>query len=208
MDDIIPADKRAKGLGLQANILQSCFLRNDGNGKFTMVPLPAAAQVSVINGMIAEDFDGDGTLDVLMNGNDFGTDISIGRYDALNGLLLKGNGNGGFMPLSIQQSGIYIPGNGKALVQLAGSKGNYLVAASQNRGAVKIFEMKGKTQLITINPDDRMAIIHFKNGQMRKEEFYCGSSFLSQSAPFISVTSEMSAVDITNNAGKTRKISF
>jgi hypothetical protein len=208
MDDIVPANKRTNALRLQANTMQSCFLQNDGNGKFTLIPLPAAAQVSVINGMIADDFDGDGHLDVLMNGNDFGTDISIGRYDALNGLLLKGDGKGGFTPLSIQQSGIYIPGNGKALVKMAGNKGNYLVAASQNRDAVKIFELNTKAQLLPINPDDRMAIIRFTNGQMRKEEFYFGTSFLSQSSRFISVTPAVSAVEITSNAGDTRKISF
>lgn len=208
MDDLIPADKRSNALQLQANMLQSCFLQNDGNGKFTLLPLPLEAQVSVINGMIADDFDGDGNLDVLINGNDFGTDISIGRYDALNGLLLKGDGNGRFFPLSIQQSGIYIPGNGKALVKLAGSKGNYLVAASQYRDAMKVFELKTTPQLIKINPDDRMAILHYKNGKVCKEEFYYGSSFLSQSARFISITPAISAVDITNNAGSTRKISF
>jgi hypothetical protein len=208
MDDIIPPAKRTNALRLQANMLQSCFLRNDGHGKFTMIPLPAAAQVSVINGMIADDFDGDGHLDVLINGNDFGTDISIGRYDALNGLLLKGDGLGGFSPLSIQQSGIYIPGNGKAFVKMAGSQGNYLVAASQNRDAIKIFELNRKVQLVTINPDDRMVIIHYKNGRIRKEEFYFGSSFLSQSARFISVTSAIASVDITNNAGFMRSIRY
>jgi hypothetical protein len=208
IDDIIPQNKRTDALRLQANMLQSCFLRNDGNGKFTLIPLPPAAQVSVINGMIADDFDGDGNLDVLLNGNDFGTDISIGRYDALNGLLLEGDGKGGFSPLSILQSGIYIPGNGKALVKMAGSKGNYLVAASQHRDALKIFELKRRSRLVTIGPDDRMAIIHFKNGTIRKEEFYYGSSFLSQSSRFISVTEAMSSVDITNNAGEIRKITF
>ncbi|MBO9202080.1 MULTISPECIES: VCBS repeat-containing protein [Niastella] len=208
MTDIIPADKMATALRLHANMLQTCFLRNDGNGKFTMIPLPVTAQMSVINGMITEDFDGDGNLDVLMNGNDFGTDISIGRYDAFNGLSLKGDGKGGFTPLSIQQSGIYIPGNGKALVKMAGSKGNYLVAASQNRNEMKIFEQTKKTQLVKVNPDDRMAILHFINGQNRKEEFYYGSSYLSQSARFIAVTSAISAVDITDNAGKMRKITF
>jgi hypothetical protein len=173
-----------------------------------MIPLPLAAQVSVINGMIADDFDGDDNLDVLMNGNDFGTHISIGRYDALNGLLLKGDGNGGFEPLTIQQSGIYIPGNGKALVKIAGSKGNYLVAASQNRDHVKLFELNARMQLIKTNPDDRVAIIHFKNGKIRKEEIYYGSSFLSQSGRFISVTNHVSSIDITNLAGKSRKISF
>ena len=208
IDDIIPGNIKSAALRLEANMLQTCFLRNDGNGKFTMIPLPAAAQVSVINGMIADDFDGDGNLDVMLNGNDFGTHISIGRYDALNGLLLKGDGNGGFAPLTIQQSGIYIPGNGKALVKLAGNKGNYLVAASQNRGDVKLFELNRNTQLIKVNPDDRMAIIHFKNGKIRKEELYYGSSFLSQSARFISITENVSFIDITDHAGKTRKISF
>jgi hypothetical protein len=208
MDDLIPADKRSSSLQLQANTLQSCFLQNDGNGKFTLLPLPLEAQVSVINGMIADDFDGDGNLDVLVNGNDFGTDISIGRYDALNGLLLKGDGNGHFFPLSIQQSGIYIPGNGKALVKLAGSKGNYLVAASQYRDAMKVFELKTTPQLLKINPDDRMAILHYTNGKVRKEEFYYGSSFLSQSARFISITPTISAVEITNNTGSKRKIYF
>ncbi len=122
MDEIFPPDKREGAIRLKANMLQSCFIRNDGGGKFTMIPLPKQAQVSVLNGMVADDFDGDGNLDVLINGNDYGTEVSIGRYDALNGLLLKGDGNGGFSPLSILQSGIYIPGNGKALVKLSGSR--------------------------------------------------------------------------------------
>lgn len=208
MDDIIPESKRATALRLKANTLQSCFIRNDGNGKFTMIPLPLLAQVSAINGMIGDDFDGDGNLDLLINGNDYGTHISIGRYDASNGLLLKGDGNGGFVPLTIQQSGIYIPGNGKALIKLEGSNGNYLVAASQNKDRVKLFELDRKTKQIRMNADDRVAVIHFKNGKIQKEEFYYGSSFLSQSARFISITEEVSSVDVTDNSGKTRKISF
>ena len=75
-----------------------------------MIPLPKEARgFPTLNGMLADDFDGDGNLDVLINGNDFGTEVSIGRYDALNGLLLNGDGAGGFSSLSIQQSGIYIP---------------------------------------------------------------------------------------------------
>lgn len=208
LDEIISPDKRATALRLKANTLESCFFRNDGNGKFTMIPLPSLAQVSVLNGMVADDFDRDGHLDVLINGNDFGTDISIGRYDALNGLLLKGDGQGKFLPLTIQQSGIYIPGNGKALVKIAGRNGNYMVAASQNKDYLKLFESNTKMKFIKINPDDRVAILHLKNGQMRKEEFYYGSSFLSQSSRFISITPDISSVDITDQSGKTRKISL
>ena len=173
-----------------------------------MIPLPMEAQVSTVNGMLADDFDGDGNLDVLINGNDFGTEVSIGRYDALNGLLLKGDGSGRFSPLSIQQSGIYIPGNGKALVKLSGSSGNYLVAASQNKDALKLFELKRKVKVLQIKPSEVSALIRFKNGKTEKREFYYGSSFLSQSARFININENVSGVMIFDTKGDQRVIQF
>jgi hypothetical protein len=158
--------------------------------------------------MIADDFDADGNLDVLINGNDFGTHISIGRYDALNGLLLKGDGSGKFSPLTIQQSGIYIPGNGKALVKMIGPNDSYIVAASQNQDRIKFFELKKKPSVVKMNSDDRVAMLHFSDGKIQKEESYYGSSFLSQSTRFISVTPRVSSIEITNQSGKTRMISF
>ena len=104
-----------------------------GEENLQVIPLPKEAQFSVINGMVVDDFDGDGNLDVLMNGNDYSTSVGIGQYDAFYGLLLKGDGDGGFKPLSMLQSGVCIPGNGKALVKLTGPKDKYLVAASQRR---------------------------------------------------------------------------
>ena len=98
MDDILSPEQRKGALRLKANYFQSSFLRNDGNGKFTAIPLPEQAQVSVLNGMVVEDFDGDGNLDVVMNGNDYGTEVGQGQYDALNGLVLKGDGKGNFKP--------------------------------------------------------------------------------------------------------------
>jgi len=208
MDEIFPAAKREGAIRLKANMLQSCFLRNDGDGKFTMISLPKAAQISTINGMVADDFDGDGNLDVLISGNDFGTEVSIGRYDALNGLLLKGDGSGRFSPLSIQQSGIYIPGNGKALVKLSGSSDTYLVAASQNRDALKLFELKRKVKVVQIKSSDVSAIIKFKNGKTEKREFYYGSSFLSQSARSVNINENVASLIILDNKRERRIIQF
>ncbi|HEY6977724.1 MAG TPA: VCBS repeat-containing protein, partial [Chitinophagaceae bacterium] len=208
MEEIFPAAKREGAIRLKVNMLQSCFLQNDGDGKFAMIPLPKAAQISTINGMVADDFDGDGNLDVLINGNDFGTEVSIGRYDALNGLLLKGDGSGGFSPLSIQQSGIYIPGNGKALVELTGSSGKYLVVASQNRDALKLFELKRRGKVIRIKPSEVSAIIKFKNGRTEKREFYYGSSFLSQSARTININENIESLTIFDDKGERRSIRF
>ena len=208
MGEIFPSDKMKGAIRLEANMLQSCFIQNDGNGKFTIMPLPQAAQISVLNGMIADDFDGDGNLDVVINGNDYSTEVSIGRYDALNGLLLKGNGKGGFTPLSILQSGIYIPGNGRALVKLQSAKEGYLVAASQYMDSLRVFELRRKTNGIQIKPDDIYALIKYTSGATEKREFYYGTSFLSQSARFLTIDENVSSVLITGSTGKIRKISF
>ncbi|CAN5391314.1 VCBS repeat-containing protein [soil metagenome] len=208
MGDILTPEQSKGALRLKASSSQSCFFRNEGNGKFTIIPLPNAAQVSAINGMVVDDFDGDGNLDVMINGNDFGTEVGVGRYDALNGLLLKGDGKGNFKPQSILQSGFYIPGDGKALVKLQDNKGNYMLAASQNRGSLKVFQLKGKVNNIRLKPDDESAIITYKNGAKQKQEFYYGSSFLSQSGRFVTVNKGVKQIVITNNRGQGRTLSF
>jgi ASPIC and UnbV/FG-GAP-like repeat len=208
MDSVLTPEMRKGAIRLKANMLQSCYLQNEGNGKFTMMPLPIEAQVSQLNGMVVDDFDGDGNLDVAINGNDYGTDITTGRYDALNGLILKGDGKGHFKPLTIQQSGIYIPGDGKALVKLQGAKGNYLLAASQNRDVLKVFELKRAVQIVKLQPLDVYATIKYKSGTTGKQEFYNGTSFLSQSGRFFNIDKTMESVTITDSYGHSRKIAI
>jgi hypothetical protein len=208
MDELLTPEQRQGALRLKANMLQSCFLRNDGAGKFTMIALPNPAQVSAMNGMVVDDFDGDGNLDVLINGNDFATSIGIGRYDGFNGLLLRGDGTGHFSPLSMLQSGVCIPGDGKALVKLTGAGDQYLIAASQNRGFLKLFKMNNQRRILRVNPGDRFALLTFTNGKIQKQELNQGSSFLSQSASFISLGDSVSSVRITDRKGVVKFISF
>ncbi|MDB5155264.1 MAG: RNA-binding protein [Mucilaginibacter sp.] len=206
MDQVITPEMRKGALRLKANIMQSVYLRNDGKGKFTIIPLPVQAQLSQLCGMSVDDFDGDGNPDVIINGNDYGTELTTGRYDAFNGLMLKGDGKGDFKPLTILQSGIYIPGNGKALVKLIGAHNKYLLAASQNRDVMKIFELKKDAHPVKLQPVDMYAIITYKNGKITKQEFYYGDSFLSQSSRFINVDHTMASVSITDDYGHTRNI--
>jgi hypothetical protein len=208
MDSLFPANERKGALQIHANYFSSAFIRNDGKGRFTIVPLPTPAQFSVLNGLTVGDYDGDGNLDVLINGNDYGTEPIIGRYDALNGLLLKGDGKGNFTPLSILKSGIYIPGDGKSLVQLRSSKGQLLVAASQNKGALKVFELKRNERMIPLLPFDESAVIHYKDGKKQLREIEYGSSFLSQSGRFLTIDNNVVSVDIKNNKGQTRRLNF
>ena len=208
MDKLFSKEQMQNALILRANNFSSSYFRNDGNSHFTLFPLPVQAQISLLNGMTVDDFDGDGNLDFLINGNDWGTEVTVGRYDALNGLLLMGNGHGGFIPQSITESGIFIPGNGKALVKLRSGKGRYLIAAAQNRGPLKIFELNRNVDFVSIKPDEVSAAIDYKNGNSEKAEFYYGSSFLSQSARFLSTENQVKSVTLYNSKGMQRKVSF
>jgi hypothetical protein len=206
LDQVLTPEQRKNALRLKANMLQSCYLRNEGGGKFTVIPLPKEAQVSTINGMVVDDFDGDGNPDVLINGNDFGTSIGIGRYDAFNGCLLKGDGAGGFKALSMLQSGIYIPGNGRALVKLQSGGGEYLVAASQNKGDLKLYALNKKAGSVPVRSDDVRAVISLRNGRQEKRELYYGSSFLSQSSRNIMAGPRVLQIEITNAKGQHRTV--
>jgi hypothetical protein len=202
IDSMFTQAELKNALILEANYFTSSYLKNIGNGRFQLIPLPAQAQYSCINGMLVDDFNGDGNLDVLMNQNDYGTEVSVGRYDAGNGLLLTGDGKGDFLPLSILKSGLYIPGNGKALVKIKNPSGKTIIAASQNKGNLKVFEWKAKQKSIALKPLDVSAIITYKNGKKQKRETNYGASFLSQSARFLNITDDVLSVQITDSKGR------
>ena len=134
--------------------------------------------------------------------------LELARYDAFNGLLLKGDGAGGFKPLSILQSGIYIPGNGKALVKLSRGPGKISYCSQSEQRRFGLIRIKNKQRIVSISPGDRFAMLTFNNGKIQKQELNQGSSFLSQSASFLSVGDSVTSVRITDNHGSVKNISF
>jgi hypothetical protein len=204
MEQVLGPEERKDALILTANDFRSCLLKNEGHGRFTFVPLPMQAQVSVVNAMLAEDVDGDGNLDLLLSGNDYSTEPSVGRYDAFNGLYLKGDGKGGFKPLSILESGLYLPGDQKALVRLRGAGGKCMIAASSYRGPLQLFAMKRRRTMISLQPGETTVRIVYRDGSARKEEVGYGSSFLSQSGRFTTAAGAVDRVEISDDKGKVR----
>ena len=201
------ADEMKGALILHANNFKSCYIKNNGGGKFELVPLPAIAQLGPLNGMIADDFNSDGNLDVVIIGNDYGNEVTDGRYDGVNGLTLLGDGQGNFITQTILQSGFFVPGDAKALIKLRGPDNNYLVAASQNRGPLKLFNHKSPNQkLISLQPLDVSVLVMYKNGKKQKREVNYGSSFLSQSSRFLNVDNNVVSVEIKDTKGTMRKI--
>ena len=195
-------------LVLRANNFSSCYIQNNGNNKFELKSLPPMAQLAPLYGMVADDFNDDGKLDIAMCGNDYGNEVSAGRYDAMNGLLLLGDGKGNFKPEPITQSGLFINGDAKALISVSGLNNTYFLAASQNRGPLKFFRMRKKTSVIKANANDVYAIIQLKNGKTRKQEFYYGTSHLSQSSRFLSAGDAVKSIQIFNNKGQQRLVNF
>ncbi|MDP6752923.1 MAG: FG-GAP-like repeat-containing protein [Verrucomicrobiota bacterium] len=78
------------------------------------VPLPTEAQWAPGFGVVAADFDGDRQLDLFLAQNFFATNPEYSRCDAGRGLLLLGDGRGGFRPLPSSESGIMAYGEQRA----------------------------------------------------------------------------------------------
>ena len=206
-DNFLTQEERKKATQLDINYCASVYIENTGNGTFKTKPLPMIAQFSPINGMMVEDFDKDGNLDVLLVANDFGNETSTGRYDASNGLLLKGNGKGDFTPLTQSATGFYVSGNARGLVQFTNKNGRRIIVASQNRGALKTFgQSSTPLKWIPLQSNDSYAIIGHKDGKTCRQELYYGSSFLSQSVRKLSLTGQETSVEIIDFKGKKRKV--
>lgn len=204
--ELFTPEELLKAQKLTANYFSSAFIENKGQGKFAIHKLPQIAQIAPINGMIAEDVNGDGFLDIIACGNDFGNEVGNGRFDALNGIILLGDGKGNFNPMPLQQSGFFVPGNAKALVKLRGPENKYLIAAAQNRAALKTFRITSPVSIFPLLPADKDVYYTLKNGSVRKEETNYGSSFLSQSARFICSSPAITKIEVVNAKGERRQL--
>lgn len=149
--DLFTKEEFAGTIKSSANYFLSSYIHNLGAGKFEIIPLPAAAQLGPVFGIITGDFNKDGNLDILLCGNDYGAEVSNGRLDGLNGLVLLGHGKEGFSSLSLLQSGIYIPGDGRSVVTLHDPSGRQLFIASQNKGLLNTYALKTTPSSVSNN---------------------------------------------------------
>ena len=124
----------------------SCWIENLGNGSFTFHALPLNAQLAPVNCILPVDIDQDGHIDLIMAGNEYQTAVSTGRYDASYGLVLKGDGRGGFIPMSYSGSGLILDGDIKALQLISVRGKENLLLAAVNDSRLKIFRMNTESK--------------------------------------------------------------
>jgi len=99
--------------------------------------LPMQAQISAVNGIVLQDFDHDGKMDLLIAGNFYPFRVQQGPLDAGMGLFLKGDGQGGFVPVPNMQTKLFMLGDIRNITALRSAAGTLIVAV-KNQGPVQI----------------------------------------------------------------------
>ena len=127
----------------EARQLASLVFLNRG-ARFEARPLPLEAQLAPAFGLAVADFDGDGREDLFVAQGFFGTRPEDGRLDAGRGLVLLGDGRGGFTAMSGAESGVVIYGEqrGAAVADYDGD-GRPDLVVTQHGGATQLLRNVG-----------------------------------------------------------------
>ena len=136
LKDIFTAEELKDTGHLQANYLKTAYFEAGANGKFHEKALPLQAQFSPIFTITAVDYNKDGNEDLLLCGNINHARLRFGKADANFGVLLTGDGKGGFSYVPQQQSGFHIWGDVRSVVEV-----NNSLLFGINQKAVKAYKV-------------------------------------------------------------------
>jgi hypothetical protein len=193
LHEILGREALAKASLRQANELNSGVLLSQPSGGFSFAPLPRAAQISPVQGMVAADFDGDGNGDLLLANNDYSPIPARGRWDGGLGWLLLGDGRGGFNPMPADRSGWLVPGNAKglALIDLDSDACPDAIVTRNNQSTLAFRNAPAKDTLYLAlrlrgrggNPTAVGARVTLEgsDGALQVAEIYAGGGYASQS---------------------------
>jgi len=130
--DVFPQKDLADAVVRNAYTFATTLVKNNGNGTFTLVPLPTEAQIAPVYGVLASDVDGDGKPDLLLAGNFDGVKPEIGKMSAGYGMYLRGDGKGHFTPERELESGFFVPGQARDIQRVRTRTGSVYVVARNN----------------------------------------------------------------------------
>ncbi|MEM7656137.1 MAG: FG-GAP-like repeat-containing protein, partial [Bacteroidota bacterium] len=138
LESIYGERKLNTSLQYQAETFASVCLQPKADGGFAVRPLPNEAQVSSINVSLAEDFDQDGQLELLIAGNLYTSEVETPRNDAGVGLLMKGNLAEGWQVMPSKESGVMLPYDVKDMVSLNRPDGSRWIVVACNDDQLRL----------------------------------------------------------------------
>ena len=207
LERTLSKEERDSAFVAQAVTLASSYLENRGGGQFALRPLPIAAQIAPVFGMLAGDYDGDGKLDALLVGNSYASETQAGWDDASIGAMLLGDGAGRFRVMNGAASGFFVDGDARAVAEVLVDEHRSLVLATQNHDSLRVFvPTRTGARKVRLAPLDAYALLTRADGATRRQELYYGSSYLSQSSRYLSVSPGVVKAVVFDTRGQSREL--
>ncbi|MFK5972119.1 MAG: VCBS repeat-containing protein [Flavobacteriaceae bacterium] len=210
ISDVLSKQEQSSSYIVKAFQFNSAYLQNNGSGQFELTALPKTAQIAPVFGILIKDFDKDGNLDVLLSGNDHGTEVGTGRYDASKGTFLKGNGDGTFLPVPTIDSGLGINGASRGAISIKiGNQLAYVFGTNSEPLKVYVTDyVANQGSFLDVQPNIVKAKITFRDGSECIHEFYYGSSYLSQSSKNLELNGSEQQIIFYDGSGGISVVDF
>lgn len=128
-------------LHLMATEFRSGIFTNRGNGNFDFDPFTNRAQIAPINSILCDDFDGDGSKDLLMAGNNYPTEVETTRADAGIGTFLKGTVKGSFTFVENRKTRFFADKDVRGMLLLNSPNGKRSIFLANNNAKHQLFSV-------------------------------------------------------------------
>lgn len=132
IQDLFPKEMVGTSLVKSFNYPSSVVAINNGNGNFALQPLPVMSQVSCINAILPFDINGDGFIDLVTGGNQFGFLPQFEKLDGSFGDVLINDGKGNFKWVENKKSGLAMNGEVRDIALIKNDNGLQLLFLLNN----------------------------------------------------------------------------
>ncbi|MEL6141292.1 MAG: VCBS repeat-containing protein, partial [Bacteroidota bacterium] len=136
MTDLFDQATLRKAKVSQANYFQSVVAMNNGDGTFSIMPLPKEVQFSCVCDIECTDLNGDGAKDLVLGGNESTFLPQFSRLDASFGHVLINEKGGHFRSVKNRESGFLVKGDIKSLQPITLNGVPHLLAALNDQAPV------------------------------------------------------------------------
>jgi hypothetical protein len=138
IDDIFSTEILERSVILQASVLESCVIMNTGTGPVTLESLPIEAQFSPLYALAAEDFNMDGSPDLLLGGNLSRAKPETGIYKGSYGVYMEAMAKGRWKVVPADSSGFSVRGDIRdiKILRVAGKR---VVAIARNNDILHFY---------------------------------------------------------------------